>query len=268
MTYTYNNKGHLFRPHRRGTERRPHHQERAGSWRLRRQPEGHRQAAARHEGRGRHRPHGRRPAASPPAAPTRSPGIEGRTGGDAVKAFPAGLHPVRVGAQPPQAALSAKTEEWPSWRGRMRADFSVASPQTGGRRLAPSVCFRQLPRWGSPLTLKGASHGLLPLPSRYRDPAAEKRKLRRELLAQNPTRCTKSPSSAVRPPTKWPTSWGCFCCNTASRQSFTRASTPSTGRTPCSVRPAGRLPPGCHLHPHQLAQPDRFAHHRRQRSRH
>ena len=36
------------------------------------------------------------------------------------------------------------------------------------------------------ITIKGAPHGLLPLPSRYRNAAAQKRKLRRELLARNP----------------------------------------------------------------------------------
>ena len=58
-------------------------------------PQRHRQAAARHEGRGRHRPHGRhdlRPQAHQLPRPDR-PGIEGRTGGDAVKAFPRGAAP-------------------------------------------------------------------------------------------------------------------------------------------------------------------------------
>ena len=65
----------------------------------------------------------------------------------------------------------------------------------------------------------------------------KKRKLRRELLARNPHPLHKKLLSSAGPPqTKWPTSWGCFCCNTASRRSSTRASTPSIGRTPCSAR--------------------------------
>ena len=66
----------------------------------------------------------------------------------------------------------------------------------------------------------------------------KKRKLRRELLARNPHPLHKkiailgefTHKRSGRP------AWGCFCCNTASRRSSTRASTPSTGRTPCSAR--------------------------------
>ena len=93
MTYTYNNKGTCSV--RTVVELNDDHTIKSVQvpWRLRRQPEGHRQAAARHEGRGRHRPHGRhdpRPQASTSCPRPDRPGIEGRTGGDAVKAFPRG----------------------------------------------------------------------------------------------------------------------------------------------------------------------------------
>ena len=52
-----------------------------------------------------------------------------------------------------------------------------------------------------------------------------------------PIRCIKKlPFWAVPPPMRWPTSWDCFCCNTALKRSFIKVSTLNIGRTPCSAR--------------------------------
>ncbi len=65
----------------------------------------------------------------------------------------------------------------------------------------------------------------------------------------------KSPSSAVRPPTKWPTSWGCFLLQYGIEAEFYQSEYAQywQGRHVRYAR-TGRVPPGCHLHPHQLAQ--------------
>ena len=81
------------------------------------QPEGHRQAAARHEGRGRHRPHGGHdlwPQAHQLPRPDR-PGTQGRTGGDGlIKVRRGGFH-IRPGRLRQPHTLRAHIECAPTF---------------------------------------------------------------------------------------------------------------------------------------------------------
>ena len=65
----------------------------------------------------------------------------------------------------------------------------------------------------------------------------KKRRIRKELQAQlkNPLQ-KRSPFSAGPPPTKWRTSWACFCSITALKRSSINRNMAATGRMRCSAR--------------------------------
>ena len=97
----------------------------------------------------------------------------------------------------------------------------------------------------------------------------KKRKLRRELLAQNPHPLHKKIAILGGSTTnEVADQLGLFLLQYGIEAEFYQSEYAQYWQDAMFGTPElDRLPPGCHIHPHQLAQPDRLAHHRRQRSR-